>query len=372
MPIACRHKTELGRQFCVSDCPANAPCGAFRFARVEKPEDLPPAEDRVIDVALLDLNHGWQNLGHDSLVHAVLETSCDLLPLLERTGLALRVVSFAVRDHGMVPEGPGGRFGVYLGTGGPGHIDPHCNDGVASFSQGIHEDPSWEAPAFALFDAIRDDSDAALFAVCHTFGVLCRWSGAAQPVARGEDKGGKLSGVLENLLTDEARRHPWFSRLAAELPEGRRLRILDNRLFDLIPGPGAPPAGFIPIGYESEGEEPGEALTMMELARDRGGVVPRIFGVNHHPEIVNRTRQMGILRQKLQRGEVTEQWVQERIEILTRVYPDEDSEQRLHVTSDFTLLAPLRFHLYRQVRERAENLGLPVELREELALDLAG
>ena len=372
MPIACRFKNELGRQFCVSDCPANVPCGVFRFQRVECPEDLPPAEDRVVDVALLDLNHGWQNLGHDSLVHAVLETSCDLLPLLAGSGLALRVLSFAVRDHGMLPEGPGGRFAVYLGTGGPGHIDPRCNDGVAAYSQGIQEDPSWEAPAFALFDAIHAHADAALIAVCHTFGVLCRWSGAARPVLRGADKGGKLSGVLENVLTDEARRHPWFGRFAAELPEGRRLRILDNRLFDLIPVPGPRPAGFLPIGYESAGDEPGEALTMMELARDREGVVPRIFGVNHHPEIVNRARQMVILRRKLERGEVDEQWVRERIEILTRVYPDEDSDQRLHLTSDYTLLAPLRFHLYRQVRERAEALGLPVDLREERALELAG
>ena len=33
--------------------------------------------------------------------------------------------------------------------------------------------------------------------------------------------------------------------------------------------------------------------------------MPRIFGVNHHPEIVDRSRQMLILQQKLERGEVT-------------------------------------------------------------------
>ena len=35
---------------------------------------------------------------------------------------------------------------------------------------------------------------------------------------------------------------------------------------------------------------------MMEFARDAGGVMPRVFGVNHHPEIVDRSRQMMILR----------------------------------------------------------------------------
>jgi hypothetical protein len=57
------------------------------------------------------------------------------------------------------------------------------------------------------------------------------------------------------------------------------------------------------------------------------------------------------------------------LEILTRTYPDENSDQRLHVTSDYTLLAPLRFHLFRQVRRRAEALGRGVDVREESVLE---
>jgi hypothetical protein len=64
-----------------------------------------------------------------------------------------------------------------------------------------------------------------------------------------------------------------------------------------------------------------------------------------------------ILAQKRDRGEVTDEWYRERLEILTRDFPDENVDQRLHLTSDFTLLGPLRFHLYRQVRRRAESLG---------------
>jgi hypothetical protein len=108
---------------------------------------------------------------------------------------------------------------------------------------------------------------------------------------------------------------------------------------------------------------------MLEFARDRGGVMPRVFAVNHHPEIVDRFRQVMILNQKRDRGEVTNEWYQERLEILTRTYPDENSDLRLHTTSDYTLLAPLRFHLYRAVRIRAEALGLPLPVHEDQVLD---
>ena len=83
--------------------------------------------------------------------------------------------------------------------------------------------------------------------------------------------------------------------------------------------------------------------------------MPRMFAVNHHPEILDRFRQVMILNQKRERGEVTEQWYRERLDILTRSFPEEDVDQRLHLTSDFTLLGPLRFHLFRQVRRRAES-----------------
>src|SRR5437588_26369 len=123
---------------------------------------------------------------------------------------------FCGADH--PADAPCGAFALYLGTGGPGHLDPHANDGVSACSQGIREDPSWQAPLYRLFDAIVADDGAALLAVCHTFGVLCHWSGLARPVARGAEKGGKAAGVLENVLAPEAAEHPWFRRFGAELP----------------------------------------------------------------------------------------------------------------------------------------------------------
>ena len=51
---------------------------AAASTRVERAGDLPPAELDVIDVALLDMHHGWPNLGHDALVHGVQNAVCDL------------------------------------------------------------------------------------------------------------------------------------------------------------------------------------------------------------------------------------------------------------------------------------------------------
>jgi len=357
MSLVCGYRQRHGREFCVSDCPASAPCGVFEYARVERPEDVPPSDPRVIDVAVLDMNHGWPNLGHDSLVHAVLDACCEAFDTLEGAGLRVRVVSYDVRRSGVLPEAPGGRHLLYLGTGGPGHIDPAANDGLAPEAQGIKENAAWEAPAFELFDAIRAHPDAALLAVCHTFGVLCRWSGAARAVLRGGK--GKCTGVLENVLSAQAREHPWFSRFGALVGPGGRLRVVENRLFDLLPDPDRWPSWAVPIGFETRGVggPPGEALTMIELARDRAGVVPRVFAVNHHPEIVDRSRQLTILDRKRARGEVDDQWYRERLEILTRALPDEDVDQRLQLTSDFTLLGPLRFQLFRQIRLRAQARG---------------
>lgn len=351
----------------MNGCPATATSGTFRYHRVLRPEDVPPPDPHAIDVAVLDMNHGWPNLGHDSLIHAIREVGCDLIPLLEGTGFFFRALSFEVRQKQMLPEPAGGRFAVYVGTGGPGHPDPRLNDGVREGCQGIIENPAWEKPFFELLDSIRRDPDTALLAICHTFEVICRWSRIAEPVLRGHEKGGKSSGVLENILTPAAREHPWFSRFAADLPDGGRLRVVDSRLFDMVPLPGGLRNGYTPIAYEAVrvGGPPGDALTMVELARDHGGLMPRIFAVNHHPEIVNRTRERMILDQKFARGDVSVEWYQERARTLAQRYPGEDSERLLHLTSDYTFLAPLQFHLYRQLRLRTESVGIAIGVHED-------
>ncbi|MEW6367453.1 MAG: hypothetical protein AB1714_22725 [Acidobacteriota bacterium] len=339
----------------------------FSHVRVEASNDVPPADERTIDVAILDMYHGWPNLGHDSLVHLVREASCDLMPQLRRAGLLVRAVSYEVRRRCMLPEPPGGRFALYLGTGGPGHPDPRLNDGVSAGTQGVRENPAWEAQLFALFDAIRSDKNAALLAVCHTFEVMCRWCGIARPVLRGPSKGGKSSGVKENVLTPEALDHPWFARLAADSSLGRRIRIYDSRYFDMIPETHSGRNGVVRIAHEGlrRNALPEAALTMIEIARDPGGLIPRVFAVNHHPEIVDRARERMILEQKYAEGDVADDWYDERKRMLTQTYPGENSERLLHLTSIYTLVAPLRFYLYRQIRQRSEALGFQLEVHEK-------
>ena len=176
-------------------------------------------------------------------------------------------------------------------------------------------------------------------------------------------------GILDNLLTAEAHEHPWFRLFAERLRDGRRFRVVDHRLFDLLPEPGPARVEGIPLSYETRGPggPMGDALTMMEFARDPGGVIPRVLGVNHHPEIVDRSRQRMILDKKRARGEVTEEWYADRRQLLDQ-YPDDATDHRLHLTSDYTLLGPLRFHLYRALGRRARGLGRSFEVEESLLL----
>ena len=204
-----------------------------------------------------------------------------------------------------------------------------------------------------------------LLAVCHTFGVMCRWLGVADAVLRGPEKGGKSAGILENVLTPAAAAHPWFGLLRARA--ARSAAAAHPRQ----PAVRSDPArrrrcrtGITAIAHETlgVGGPPGDALTMIEVARDRDGAMPRIFGVNHHPEIVNRPRQLTILRKRMERGEVTPEWYAERSPRSPQT-SDEHGDRALHVTSHYTLLAPLRHYLHREARLRAEALGRPLDHR---------
>jgi hypothetical protein len=267
----------------------------------------------------------------------------------------------------VVPDAPGARHALYVGTGGPGHLDPRLNDGVSDGAQGIDEDPGWEAPLFRLFDAIRASDHAALLGVCHTFGVMCRWLGVADAVRRGPEKGGKSSGIVDNVLTPGAQAHPWFSRFADALPDHQRFRVLDNRLYDLIPTPALASGGVDAMAYETgPAGSAGEGVTMIEVAREAGGVMPRILGVNHHPEVVNRPRLLVLLEQKYARGDVSREWYGERKQTLTEPIADEWGDRLLHLTSSYTFMGPLRYHVYRLARMRGESLGLAPAVDEAM------
>ena len=305
----------------------------FEYVRTDG--GVPPADPQVIDVALLDMNHSWPNVGHDSIVHAVRECAESLVT----ADLKVRVLSFDVRRRNALPESAGGRFALYIGTGGPGYLDPRLNDGVSEFAQGIRETDAWEAPLFRLFDSIMTHPSAALIGVCHTFGLMCRWSGAAHPELREE----KSSGMPANVLSPAAADHPWFSRFASELPDHRHFRVVDNRLFDLVLDGG----GVTPMAFE---DERSGTVTMAEFAR--AGDMPRVWGVNHHPEIIDREHLLGVLREKRAHGEVTAQWYEERSHTLENEMVGE-AEQQSRLTSEYTFLGVLRHHLQRLIEEKS-------------------
>lgn len=309
----------------------------FEYTRIGD-SAVPAASRERIDVALLDMNHDWPNLGHDSLVHAVLEAAEAFRDELVRSNMKVRVLSFDIRKRMRIPAAPNGQFALYIGTGGPGHLDPRENDGVKPFSQGIRETDEWEAPLFHLFDAIAKNENAALIGVCHTFGLMCRWSGAA----RAELRGTKSSGMPTNVLTEEGAAHPWFSPFAEKLPDHRTYRVIDNRLFDLV----LQKRDATPIAFESQNSD---AVTMLEFART--GDVPRILGMNHHPEIIDREHLSIVLEEKRAYHEVSEAWYRERRDTLVNEMKGE-TERQSRLTSEYTLLAPLRAHLGRLIDER--------------------
>lgn len=310
----------------------------FEYVRADS---VPPASRDRIDIAVLDMNHSWPNVGHDSVVHAILEAAESLRPQLVQARAKLRAISFDVRRRGILPANPDGQFLLYVGTGGPGHLDPRLNDGASEWAQGVKERPDWEAPLFRLFDAILSDRRAALIGICHSFGLMCRWSGVARPVLREA----KSSGFLSNVLSEGAMQHPWFKRFAESLPDRRHFRVIDNRLFDLILDD---TGGVNCLAFENENSA---AVTMLEFARDSEGAMPRVFGMNHHPEIIDRDHVLEVLDEKHAHGEVSDRWYHERADTMTDLLQGEN-ERQSRLTSEFTFIGPLRHHVAQLIEER--------------------
>lgn len=325
----------------------------FDFIRVPSDGSLPPALDRTLDVVILDMNHSVANLGHDSLVHAVHESS---RALKQETGIGVRVLSFDVRGSRSFPNFDMGRFRLFIGTGGPGHLDPRANDGSAPWSENVVDDPFWEKPYSELLESIVRDESVAYIAFCHSFGMLARWAGIARPVLRSEGQGGKSHGIVTYILTGDALRHPWFSRFHDELFDRPRFRVLDSRQFDLVPNRRN---GYVPLAYEADRDGGyANALTMIELERDRNGIMPRVFAANHHPEVVDIRHMVDVLDEKLEKGEVTADWRQKRYESLVAFWNEPDVDERMRRTSRYTLLDLLAYHL-RRIGEgvRSTDLG---------------
>jgi len=189
---------------------------------------------------------------------------------------------------------------------------------------------------------------------------MCRWLGVADAVFRGPERGGKSVGVRYNELLPAGQAHPWFARFAGDLKDGTRFPVLDNRLYDLVTT-GAVPADVRVLAVDTDASgAPTDAITMVEVDGAAGDGVPRILGMNHHPEIVNRQRQIALLEKKRARGGVNQTWFNERWAALTGQVEDEADDRLLRLTSHYTLMGPMRAALQRDVRRR---LGAPARGR---------
>ena len=313
------------------------------YVRVDEAEDEPLPERGLVDIAVLDMHHGYANLGHASIVESLLNYAHDARQ--QHPGIpAVRVVSYDVRLGLAIPSFPA-RFPLVVGTGGPGALDPRENDGVSASSQGILENPAWEAPLFRFFDGVRASPTTAMLGICHSFGVLARWAGVARAALRGPERGGKSAGIVTNILTDDAWAHPFFGDYFAEngSPD---VKVLDSRLFDLLPtGTG----NARPLGFDSDlpGAGPGPAVTMFEFARMEGSTLPRIWGVNHHPEIGDVMLQRERLERVWANGGVSPDWYHERLGALAAWRASAALEQGLQRTTRWTFEKPLRLHVER-------------------------
>lgn len=360
MPISCENKKQHGLEKCRSSCRVLSRPGLMETVAVPPGAPAPPADPSKVDVVFLDMHHGWPSLGYDSILFALRDSLCDVEGPLQRADLGLRVLVFDVR-RGSVPRHERGRFRLYVGSGGPGHIDPALNDGVDPVSQGIHEDPSWEPAYGALLNDIIRDEQAAYLAVCHSFGLLCRHLGVARPTLRGDDKGGKSSGVVEVSMLPPAEQHPWFAPLGGIFGRGR-FPALDSRFYDLIPDEAMLRSGhspFLALETLGRGGPEGNAVTLAEFARDAEGIAPRILGTNFHPEIVPGPRAQLVLEEKHAAGNTTQEWYEERVRLMEEVWSTSGGGDALHVVSDFTFLGPMRYHLLRLLRLRLEEGGHP-------------
>jgi hypothetical protein len=315
---------------------------------VDRPEDEPPVLKSFLDVAVLDMHHGFANLGHASVVERVMRIGQEERKRLGAGAPGVRVVSYDVRLGAAVPSSAS-RFALVVGTGGPGALDPRENDGVSPYAQGIREDPSWEAPLWRFFDAVRKDPSTALLGICHTFGLLARWSGFGEAVARSAAKG-KSAGVVTNLLTGPARTHAWFGGLY-HASAGGRIQVLDSRLFDILPtGKG----GVEVLAHEATPDgERGEAMTMAEVERFGDGT-PRIWAVNHHPEIGDAGEQKARLLRLAESRHLSAEWLGERLGALEAWNASEAAERRLQITSSYTFEGPVRSILARALALRRD------------------
>ena len=154
-----------GSKYCVYRAPRRC-VSTHVTARVSRASLRRSAIPAVLDVAVLDMNHGWPNVGitTGSSRRSRTPRASRRPPLLPRR--ACRSAPISVRTSAArckLPDPEDDRFAIYVGTGGPGHLDPRLERRQRPRSAGRRSRiPSWEAPAVPPVRRDRRRDDAAL------------------------------------------------------------------------------------------------------------------------------------------------------------------------------------------------------------------
>ena len=171
---------------------------------------------------------------------------------------------------------------------------------------------------------------------------MCRWSGAARAELRAE----KSSGMPENVLSTEAASHPWFARLR------------ERSCPTAATSASSTTASSISIAERSSAtiiareDETSDGVTMIEFARERRRHAAHSRrqppSRDHRPRAHHdRARREARARRSVaSRGTAS---APKRCAISS---PQLERESRL--TSEYTLLGPLRHHLGALIAERCE------------------
>ena len=301
MPLVCGYKQRHGREFCVSDCPGNAPCGIFEYVRVERPEDVParrPAggrrrrarhEPRLAEPgprlarargARLLLRGNRDARAARACGCACSPTTCAAQACCRRrpgsdtcsTSVpAARVASTppattaarrSRREFTRTPPGkrPLSRCSTSIRAApgsGPGRRLPHLRRAVPLVG--------------------RRAADAARAREGQVHGCAGE---RCSPGRRASTRGSPASTRCSAARAGCASSRTGCSTCCPTSTAGRRGRCRSASR------------------RAASAARAARRVTMIEFARDRSGVVPRMFAVNHHPEIVDRVRQVMLLEQK--------------------------------------------------------------------------
>ena len=206
-----------------------------------------------VDVAVLDMNHGWPNLGHDSLVHAVLDAACEATGRARggRDARARALVRRAPLGHAAGAPGPPLlALSRHRRAGAP--RPARATTACARNRRASARTPRGSSPP-SRCSTRSGATSRRRSSPCATPSACCA-AGRARP--RPCCAGRRRASAAASSRTSWRCRRPSTPGSAASPSScgpSARLRVVENRLFDLIPRPDGFPPGAVPIALRDPG-----------------------------------------------------------------------------------------------------------------------